>query len=56
MGLGEKLPSGSNAPGQAQFYIQGNDVVVTDISGNFVTLLKDGINNLRVNSATRIWP
>ena len=56
MGMGEKLPNGANAPGQAKFYIQGSDVVVTDLDGNFVTILKDGINNLRVQGATHLWP
>lgn len=56
MGLGEKLPNGLNGPGLAKFYIKGNDVVITDMSGNFVTLLKDGVNNLRVKNAVKTWP
>lgn len=56
LGLGEKLPNGANASGQARFCIYGDDVAVTDLNGNFVTILKDGINNLRVQSATCIWP
>lgn len=53
-GLGEKLPNGSNAPGLAKFFIKGNDVVVTDMNGNFVTILKDGVKNPRVIKATAI--
>jgi hypothetical protein len=33
--------------GPALFYRQGDDVVVTDLEGNFVSILKDGINNKR---------
>jgi hypothetical protein len=47
-GLGEILPNGSKGEGTAKFYIQGNDVVVTDINDNFATILKDGVNNSRV--------
>ena len=54
-GLGETLPNGMRMPGQAKFYIQGKDVVVVDMDGNFITIMKDGINNLRVQAAKKIW-
>jgi filamentous hemagglutinin len=50
-GQGETLSSGSNAEGPVMFYRRGADVVVTDMSGNFVTILKDGINNKRFQGA-----
>jgi RHS repeat-associated protein len=53
-GLGEKLPDGNRAEGNAIFYRQGNDVVVTDMNGNFVTILKDGVVNSRFQGATAI--
>jgi filamentous hemagglutinin len=31
--------------GPVEFRLKGNDVVVTTPDGNFVTILKDGINN-----------
>jgi len=46
----------ANSRGNVKFYIQGNDVVVTDMNDNFVTILKDGINNPSVMSGTKIWP
>ena len=53
-GLGERLPNGSHGPGPARFYIRGNDVVVTDLNGNFITILKDGVTNSRVINAIPI--
>jgi hypothetical protein len=51
-GQGAILPGGSNARGPVWFYAKGNDVVVTDRSDNFVTILKDGvINNTSFRSA-----
>jgi hypothetical protein len=44
-GLGDGPPN-ARGRGPAVFFRQGNDVVVTDIKGNFVTILKDGINNI----------
>ena len=44
-GQGVVLPSGSNARGVVWFYAKGMDVVVTDKSDNFVTILKDGRKN-----------
>lgn len=55
-GQGEVLPNGANATGKVKFYIQGNDVVMTDMNGNFITIMKDGINNIYVKKATKIWP
>ena len=49
--LGEQLPNGNYADGDAFFYRKGNDVVVTDINGNFVTILKDGVTNKRYTGA-----
>jgi filamentous hemagglutinin len=51
-GQGNVLPSGSHARGAVWFYAKGQDVVVTDKLGNFVTILKDGIANLSFLSAT----
>ena len=33
------------------FYIKGDDVVITKIGGEFVTIMKDGVNNERVKNA-----
>jgi hypothetical protein len=41
-GQGIVLPSGASARGPVWFYAKGTDVVVTDKSDNFVTILKDG--------------
>jgi len=41
-GQGMILPSGANARGPVWFYAKGADVVVTDKSDNFVTILKNG--------------
>ena len=55
-GLGDKLSNGNRADGLARFYRQGNDVVVTDMGSNFVTILKDGAtNNTRFQGATVVW-
>ncbi|QEK06205.1 hypothetical protein [Treponema phagedenis] len=35
------------------FYIKGDDVVVTDTENNFITILKDGVNNARVKNARK---
>lgn len=37
--------------GEVLFYIKGNDVVVTKLDGEFVTLLKNGITNVRVKES-----
>ncbi len=37
--------------GRVKFFIKGKDVVVTTLSNEFVTILKDGINNLSVRRA-----
>ena len=36
--------------GVVNFYIKGNDVVVVS-NGEFVTIMKDGVNNARVKRA-----
>ena len=36
-----------------KFYIKGEDVVVTTKDDVFITILKGGINNARVNRARR---
>ena len=33
------------------FYIYGNDVVLTKQDNEFITLMKDGVNNVRVKNA-----
>ena len=43
-GQGPVTESGANARGPVWFYAKGRDVVVTDKSDNFVTILKDGVN------------
>ena len=48
-GQGEQLPSGNRKDGPVDFIIKGDDVVVAK-DGNFITLLKDGVNNPRVKS------
>lgn len=49
-GQGELLPNGGHAGGIVDFIIKGNDVVVAK-NGNFITILKDGVNNARVKEA-----
>jgi len=41
-GQGELTQSGANARGPVWFYAKGRDVVLTDRSDNFATILKDG--------------
>ncbi|WP_312408643.1 RHS repeat-associated core domain-containing protein, partial [Rhizobium sp.] len=40
-----------NVRGDVNFNIKGNDVVVTDMDGQFVTVMKDGLNNTSVRKA-----
>jgi hypothetical protein len=40
--------------GAVQFFIKGEDVVVTTLTDDFVTILKGGINNPSVRRALRI--
>jgi len=55
-GLGEVMANGNRAEGTALFYRKGADVVVTDLEGNFVTILKDGVTqNLRFQNAEIIF-
>ena len=49
-GQGEVLPNGNRADGPVDFIIKGNDVVVAK-KGEFITVLKDGVNNARVKEA-----
>ena len=44
-GQGGVVPSGSHARGAVLFYAKGDDVVVVDMDENFVTILKDGVQN-----------
>lgn len=54
-GLGEVMANGNRAEA-ALFYRKGADVVVTDLEGNFVTILKDGVTqNLRFQNAEIIF-
>ena len=39
--------------GETFFYIKGKDVVVAKESGEFVTILKGGIDNVRVKNARK---
>ncbi|PRA85911.1 hypothetical protein CQ054_10605 [Ochrobactrum sp. MYb29] len=39
--------------GDVLFYLKGKDVVVTSPSGNFVTILKNGINNPSVKASMK---
>ena len=48
------MPNGANASGQV--YLQDKDVVVTDLNGNFITIIKEGINIPRIIDAEKIWP
>jgi hypothetical protein len=49
-GQGIILPSGAGARRPVWFYAKGADVVVTDVSYNFVTILKGGT---RMNTSFR---
>lgn len=51
-GQGTRLAIGSRARGLVLFYAKGTDVVVTDHSGNFVTILKGGTGNTSFKNAT----
>ncbi|MBC8059247.1 MAG: WXG100 family type VII secretion target [Clostridiaceae bacterium] len=54
--IGDKLANGLKGEGPALFYKKGNDVVVTELNGNFVTILKDGaISNKRFIEGTILW-
>ena len=55
-GQGPTLPGGSNARGSVWFYAKGTDVVITDKSDNFVTILKDGVTNNTSFRQARILP
>ena len=55
-GQGAVLSSGSNARGPVWFYAKGADVVVTDKSDNFVTILKDGVSNNSSFQLAKILP
>ena len=48
------LPNGSHGRGPANFFIQGQDVVVTDLDNNFVTILKDALDNSSVKNAVKV--
>lgn len=37
--------------GKVMFHVKGTDVVVTDMAGHFITILKGGVNNARVKAA-----
>lgn len=55
-GIGEVMENGNRTEGTALFYRKGADVVVTDLEGNFVTILKDGATqNLRFKNAQNIF-
>ena len=51
-GQGEELPDGNQKTGKVEFYIKGNDVVIAN-DGEFVSILKDGVNNPKVNRAKK---
>ena|GEM_PF-6753480 len=44
----------NGATGPVEFRIKGNDVVVTTPCGNFVTIMKDGTENIYVQEALRM--
>jgi len=48
-GLGDGPPN-ARGRGHAIFFRKGEDVIVTDVQGNFVTILKDGVNNTSFRS------
>ena len=54
--MGGNPGTGGRPEGMAYYFRMGNDVVVTDTAGNFVTILKDGaIQNSRFIEATIIY-
>jgi filamentous hemagglutinin len=55
-GQGIVLPSGTSARGPVWFYAKGTDVVVTDKSDNFVTILKGGTTMNTSFGKARILP
>jgi len=51
-GQGRELPDGNKSIGEVEFYIKGNDVVVVN-NNEFVSVLKNGINNPRIIEAKK---
>lgn len=54
-------PGAGRARGAVQFFIKGKDVVVNTPKGEFVTILKNGINSKSVQNALEAskrswWP
>ena len=43
--------TGMKAVGPVWFYIRGKDVLIKDLSGNFVTVMADAVDNKRVQAA-----
>lgn len=54
MGQGNLGPTG--AEGYVNMYIQDNSAVITNLDGQFITILKDYTTNSRVIDAMHIWP
>lgn len=52
-GQGTLTPAG-HVKGPVWFYAKGTDVVITDKSDNFVTILKDGVTNSTSFRAAKI--
>lgn len=50
-GQGAKLPSGENAVGDVFAFRKGNDVVITNLNGEFVTVMKNCTDNKRIIKA-----
>jgi len=50
-GQGAQLPSGANARGPVWFFERNSDVVIVDKSHNFVTILKNGVDNASFKNA-----
>lgn len=47
--------NGMKAVGPVWFYIRGKDVLIKDLSGNFVTVMADALDNKRVQAALIKW-
>lgn len=50
-GAGERLPDGRRDCATVVLMIKDDDVVIVDLKGNFISIMKGGIHNERVKKA-----
>ena len=49
----QRIGFGRGQEDEVVFYIKGDDVVITKKSGDFITIMKGGIENARVKNARK---